>query len=138
MKIKFKMIIKAWLITASIAAIINLVWFYINTAKNGNPWSDVIGIIPILVMSFATIFIGSVIYWLMTFKIKKAEFIFAAFALIIATLSVMGHPNLKDGTPVPPEFRTMDIPMHFVAGILCAFLIPIISNRGKNNLKQDV
>ncbi|SIO49988.1 hypothetical protein [Chitinophaga niabensis] len=122
-----KTILKAWLITASIAAIINLVWFYINTAKNGNPWAEIIGVMPILVMSFSTILAGSLVYWLL----RKREWLFKTGAVIVTILSVMGHPTLKDGSAVPPAFRVMDIPMHFVAGLLCAFLVPFIAKRLK-------
>jgi hypothetical protein len=130
MKIKFKTILKSWLITAGITAAINLIWFYGNIAKTGNPWSDVIGLLPILVMSFATILIGSLVYWALSFFLAKAHIYFAVGAVIVATLSVMGHPKLSNGTAVPPEFRFIDMPMHFVAGFLCAFLLPAIC-RGK-------
>jgi hypothetical protein len=130
MKIKFKTILKGWLITASVTAAVNLLWFYGNIAKTGNPWSDVIGLLPILVMSFATILIGALVYWGLSIFLTKAHIYFAVGAIIVATLSVMGHPKLSNGATVPPEFRFIDIPMHFVAGLLCAFLLPAVC-RGK-------
>jgi ABC-type tungstate transport system substrate-binding protein len=124
-----KSILKAWLITASIAAAINLVWFFINTTKNGNPWSEIIGVIPILITSFVTILVGSLVYWLLSSKLKRGELIFQIGAVVITVLSVMGSPKLHDGSIVPAEFRMMDIPMHFVAGLLCAFLVPVLAKR---------
>lgn len=129
MKLKFLTVIKAWLISASIAAGINLIWFFINTAKSGNPWSDVIGVVPILFMSFTTILVGSLVYWLMSFKLQKARIIFVIGAIVLATLSVLGHPKLSNGAIVPPEFRIIDIPMHFIAGLCAALLIPEICKR---------
>lgn len=130
MKVKFITVIKAWLIAAGIGATINLIWFFINTAKNGNPWADVIGVVPILVMSFSTILVGSLVYWGLNLKLKKADLIFKIGAIVVMILSVMGHPKLSNGTLVPPEFRIVDMPMHFVVGLLCAFLVPAIC-RGK-------
>ena len=135
MKVKFKTLVKAWLITASTVAAINLLWFYANTAKSGNPWSDVIGLVPIIVMSFASNLIGALVYWLMSFFLSKAHIYFAIGAVILATLSIMGHPKLSDGSIVPPEFRFIDIPMHFVAGLLCAFLLPALA-QGNSLLKS--
>jgi hypothetical protein len=126
MNIKFKKVFKAWFITALIAATINVIWFYINTIA-GNPWSEILFINTVIITSFGTVFIGSLVYWSLTFKFKKADLIFAVGAIALTVLSVMGHPTLKDGTPVPGEFRVMDIPMHFVAGLLCAFLVPAIA-----------
>ncbi len=126
MKIKFIKIMKAWLITALIASAINVIWFYIAT-RNGNPWSEILFLNPVIITTFGTIFIGSLIYWLLTFLFKRAGFIFAIGAVTVTVLSVMGHPTLPDGTPVPIEFRIMDIPMHFVAGLFCAFLVPAIA-----------
>jgi hypothetical protein len=123
---KFKLIIKAWLITACITAAVNLTWFYCNTAIIGNPWSDVIGLVPILVMSFASILVGSMVYWLISFFLAKADLSFAIGAIIVTAISVAGHPKLSNGAIVPPEFRVIDIPMHFVAGLLCAFCVPAI------------
>lgn len=130
MKTKFKEIRRAWFIAACIAASLNLIWFYCNTAKSGNRWPDRIGPVPVLFMSFATIFVGALVYWLLSYYSAKAWIYFAIGSLIVAMLSVMGHPQLSDGSVVPPAFRFMDIPMHFIAGLACAFLVPAIC-RGK-------
>ncbi len=125
MKIQFKTILRTWVKVAGIVAAINLTWFFVSTSKTGNLWPDVIGVVPIIFMSFVTILIASFVYWPLSFKVKRADLIFAIGAIIIAILSVTGNPKLSNGAIVPPEFRVMDVPMHFVAGLCAAFLIPL-------------
>jgi hypothetical protein len=137
MKPTFSLVIRGWLISATIALILNLAWFFALTARTGNPYAEIIGPLPILVATVLPTFFAAVIYWLLTRRLRRADLVFILGAVVLTFLSILGQPQLHDGSIVPSHFRLIDIPMHFITGFSAAFLLPAIV-RGKTfNRKKE-
>ena len=121
--------VKAGLIAALSAAVLNNLYNLIYTVITGIDVSAVVNIASVTTASFIPILVGTLVYFVLTKVTARADMIFIGGAAALTILSLMGplSPTLPDGSATPPGFAALTIPMHFVAGLACILVLPRIS-----------
>lgn len=110
------------LVAGIIAAILNNLWNFIYPAIGGVSAPDVINVGSVTMMSIAPLLIAAVGYFVLSRFVDNATSIFQIGTVVLALLSLFGTFNPP--MPVPDGFAGLSAPMHIIAGLVGAFVIP--------------
>ena len=122
--------LKAALAAGVVAALLNLVYYFIYTSAVGigpspiNPVTTIgASVLPLLVAGVVYFFVGG--------KLKNGNTIFTIGAIVLGLLSLVSsfQTQLPDGTTAPEGFAILSGPMHLIAAIAAAFGIPFFVNK---------
>lgn len=122
--------LKAALAAGVVAAVLNLVYYFIYTAAIGigpspiNPVSTIgASIVPLIV--------AGVLYFFIAGKLKNGKTIFTIVTVVLGLLSLASsfQTQLPDGTTAPEGFAVLSAPMHIIAAAAAAFGIPYFANK---------
>lgn len=121
--------VKAGLIAALSAAVLNNLYNLIYTAITGIDVSAIVNVASITMASLVPILAGTLVYFVLTRVTAKADIIFIIGAAALTMLSLTGplSPTLPDGSATPSGFAALTIPMHFIAGLACILVLPRVS-----------
>ena len=116
------------LVAAALAAAANLGWRAAFSSVTGHPLPPAIDALSVAVASTLPVLLGAGIYLLLarSFAIATPLYALGAIAVAVASCVATFTPVLPDGTPAPPEFPTLAIPMHLIAGVIAAVITPLI------------
>lgn len=126
----------AGLVSGVASAVLNNVYSLAHAAITGFSIPAVIHVGSISGSSIVTALVGGLAFFVLAKFIvkdapKKRDMIFQIGAIGLALLSIVGSfgPTLPDGTPAPPQFAMLSAPMHVIAGVVAAFVIPKFATR---------
>lgn len=105
-----------------VAAILNNLWNLIYPAIGGVSVPDVINVGSVTLMSIMPLLIAAVGYFVLSRFMDNATPIFQGATIVLALLSLFGTFNPP--MPVPDGFAGLSAPMHIIAGLVGAFVIP--------------
>lgn len=105
-----------------ITAILNNLWNFLYPAIGGVNVPEVINAGSITLMSIAPLLIAAVGYFVLSRFMDNATTIFQGATIVLALLSLFGAFNPP--MPVPDGFAGLSAPMHVIAGLVGAFVIP--------------
>lgn len=119
--------LKAGLIASAAIAAVNLVYHFVYVAITGIALPPTIGPVQVIMSSFMPTLLASLGWFgLGKFFPSKAQTIFVVVVMALALLSIAGSFSdpLPDGSPAPAGFAVWSAPMHVVAGVFTAWLVP--------------
>lgn len=116
------------LLAAALAAASNLVWRAWFTPLTGYEVPEHLGVLPVVLASVLSVLLAAGIYLLLSRALTIATplYILGSLAVAAATCVAPLAPVLPDGAPVPEGFPLLAIPMHMLAGVMAAFVVPWI------------
>lgn len=119
--------LKAGLIASAAVAAVNLVYHFVYVAITGIILPPPIGPVPVIFSSFMPTMLASLGWFgLGKFLPSRAQTVFVVVVMALALLSITGSFSdpLPDGSPAPAGFALWSAPMHVVAGVFTAWLVP--------------
>lgn len=105
-----------------ITAILNNLWNFIYPAIGGVSVPEVINVGSVTLMSIMPLLIAAVGYFILSRFMDNATPIFQGATIVLALLSLFGTFNPP--MPVPDGFAGLSGPMHVIAGLVGAIVIP--------------
>ena len=120
----FVQALKGGAIAGAIAALINVVWYFIAQSLGSVPPPDFL--MGVVMASIFPLLIGASLFFLLTKFTGKGTMIFLVISGVFTLLSLFGtmQPTLPDGTPIPDGFVLLTMPMHLIAGGVAMWGIP--------------
>lgn len=105
-----------------VTAILNNLWNLLYPAIGGVSVPEVINAGSVTMMSILPLLIAAVGYFVLSRFVDNATPIFQIGTVVLALLSLFGTFNPP--MPVPDGFAGLSGPMHIIAGLVGAFVIP--------------
>ena len=105
-----------------VAAVLNNVWNLLYPAMGGVSAPEVINLGSVTLMSIVPLLLAAVGYFVLSRFVNNATTLFQAITIVLALLSLFGTFNPP--MPVPAGFAGLSGPMHVIAGLVGAFVIP--------------
>lgn len=105
-----------------VTAILNNLWNFIYPALGGVSVPEVINLTSISLASILMLLIAAIGYFVLSRFMNNATPTFQGITIVLALLSLFGAFNPP--MPVPAGFAGLSAPMHVIAGLVGAFLIP--------------
>jgi hypothetical protein len=123
-------------LSGGISAVLNNIYSVAHSSITGFSIPGVIHVGSISGSSVMTALVGGIGYFVLAKfiakdDVKKRTLIFQIGAIVLALLSCVGSfgSTLPDGTPAPAQFAMLSAPMHVIAGVVAAFVIPKFAER---------
>jgi hypothetical protein len=123
-------------LSGGISAVLNNIYNVAHSSITGFSIPGVIHVGSITGSSVMTALVGGIGYFILAKfiakdDVKKRTLIFQIGAIALALLSLGGSfgSTLPDGTPAPTQFAMLSAPMHVIAGVVAAFVIPKFAER---------
>lgn len=110
------------LVAGVITAVLNNLWNFIYPAIGGVSVPEVINLGSVTMMSMVPLLIAAVGYFVLSRFLPNATPIFQGLTIVLALLSLFGTFNPP--MPVPAGFAGLSAPMHVIAGLVGALVIP--------------
>ncbi len=117
----------AGLIAGGVAAVANLVYFFVYKTAAGMESTGMIEPASTIVSSLIPVVLASLGWFGLTRLIpKQANLIFIVVVAALALLSLGGsfQASMPDGSPAPAGFAGLSAPMHIIASLAAILLIP--------------
>jgi hypothetical protein len=116
------------LLAAAIASAGNLSWRAAFPSTMGYPVPELIGTDPVVLATSLAVLLAAGIYLLLARGLTIATPLYVIGCLVTAAASCVAAltPVMPDGTPTPPGFPELTIPMHLFAGLVAAVVVPIV------------
>ena len=116
------------MVAAAIAAAINVAWRDAYPGLTGYTVPDLIDPVSVVVASTLSIWLAAGVYLLLSraFVIATPLYVFGCLASAATSCIAPFTPVLPDGMPVPQGFPLLTIPMHLIAGVMAAIVVPIV------------
>ncbi|MDF9797099.1 cytochrome bd-type quinol oxidase subunit 2 [Catalinimonas alkaloidigena] len=113
-------------IAALIAIVLNNIYHLSYTEITGVSVVEVINVASVSIVTFVTLMLASLVYYALDRNTNKATTIFIVLAifLTICSMGTMAIPIFPNRDEVPEGFYGLSLPMHFIAGIVAAVVIP--------------
>ncbi len=94
----------------------------------GYPVPPLIDPTSVVVASVLSVLLAAGVYLLLSRGMAIATPLYVVGCLVTAAASCMATltPVLPDGMPVPPGFPLLTIPMHLIAGVMAAVVVPLV------------
>jgi Family of unknown function (DUF6069) len=105
-----------------ITAVLNNLWNLIYPAIGGVSVPEVINLESVTMMSIVPLLIAAVGYFVLSRFTSNATPIFQGITIVLALLSLAG--TFSPPMPVPAGFAGLSAPMHIIAGLVGALVIP--------------
>ena len=114
------------ILTGLAAVLINNAYFmafYQNTSFN---LLDHVNMFAITLASLFPCLIGALIYYGLTYYSEYPKVVYTVSGCVFLILSLLAPFSvfMPDGSPIPPGFRELTLPMHLVTGVLALLVIP--------------
>lgn len=115
-------------LAAAGAAAGNLAWRNAYPGVTGYPLPELIDPTAVIVASVLSVLLAAGVYLLLSRGLVIATPLYIVGCLITAAAScvVPLTPVMPDGNPVPPGFPLLTMPMHVIAGVMAAVVVPIV------------
>ena len=119
-------------LAAAVAAAGNLAWRAGFPSMTGLAVPDLIDTGSVVLASSLSVLLAAGIYLLLARGLTIATPLYIVGCLITAAASCVAPltPVMPDGSPTPPGFATLTIPMHLFAGLAAAVVVPIVTLAG--------
>ena len=116
------------ILAAALAAGGNLAWRAAYTSVTGNAVPDLLGVTEVVTASTLSVLLAAGIYLLLARGLTIATPLYIVGCLITAAASCVAPltPVLPDGSPPPPWFPLVAMPMHLFAGLMAAVVVPLV------------
>jgi hypothetical protein len=116
------------LVAAACAAAANLVWRGMFPGLTGYTVPQLIDPTSVVLATVLSVLLAAGVYLLLSrgFIIATPLYVVGCLATAIATCVAPFTPVLPDGMPVPAGFPLLTIPMHMMAGVIAATVVPIV------------
>ncbi|MGI8671689.1 MAG: hypothetical protein ACR2LU_03680 [Luteitalea sp.] len=120
-------------LAAALAVAGNLSWRAAFPSITGYVVPDVIGTIPVILSSVLSVLLAAGIYLLLARGLTIATPLYVVGCLAVAAAScvVAFMPAMPDGTAPPAGFPLLTIPMHLLAGLMAAAVVPLVVVTGR-------
>jgi hypothetical protein len=115
-------------VAAAGAAAANLAWRRAYPSMTGYPLPPIIDPTSVVVASVLSVLLAAGVYLLLSRGMTIATPLYVVGCLVTAAASCMAPltPVMPDGSPVPPGFPLLTIPMHLIAGVMAAVVVPLV------------
>jgi hypothetical protein len=115
-------------LAAALAAAVNLAWRRAFPGMTGHALPDLIDPASVVLASVLSVLLAAGVYLLLSRGFTIATPLYVFGCLLTAAVSCIAPftPVLPDGSPVPPGFPLLTVPMHVIAGLMAAIVIPIV------------
>ncbi len=115
-------------VAAACAAAANLAWRRAYPSMTGYPLPSLIDPTSVVVASVLSVLLAAGVYLLLSRGMTIATPLYVVGCLVTAAASCMAPltPVMPDGSPVPPGFPLLTIPMHLIAGVMAAVVVPLV------------
>lgn len=122
--------LKAALAAGVVAAVFNLVYYFIYTSAVGIGPSP-INPVTTAASSVIPLLIAGVVYYFVGGKLKNGNTIFTILSIVLGLLSLVSsfQTQMPDGTTAPEGFALLSGPMHLIAAAAAAFGIPYFATK---------
>lgn len=116
------------MVAAALAAAINLAWRNAYPGLTGNSVPVSIDPTSVEIATVLAVWLAAGVYLLLSraFVIATPLYVLGCLATAVTTCIAPFTPVLPDGMPAPPGFPLLAIPMHLMAGVVAAVVIPIV------------
>jgi hypothetical protein len=116
------------LVASASAAAINLAWRNAYPGLTGYTVPAAIDPPSVAIATVLSIWLAAGVYLLLSrgFVIATPLYVVGCAATAASTCIAPFTPVLPDGMPVPEGFPLLTIPMHLVAGLMAAVVVPIV------------
>lgn len=115
-------------LAAAVAVIGNLTWRATFPSTFGESVPAAIDTVSVTTATALAVLLAAGIYLLLARGLRIATPLYIVGSIVAAAASCVATftPFLPDGLPAPPSFPTLAIPMHMIAGLSAAFIVPIV------------
>ncbi|WP_291986446.1 hypothetical protein [Luteitalea sp.] len=115
-------------LAAAGAAAANLAWRDAYPGLTGYPVPPLIDPTSVVVATVLSVLLAAGVYLLLSRGLVIATPLYVIGCLITAAASCVAPmtPVMPDGNPVPPGFPELTIPMHLIAGLMAAIVVPLV------------
>ena len=119
-------------LAAMLAAAANLAWRSAYPGLTGYPLPSAMDPTPVVLASVLSVVLAAGVYLLLSrgFTIATPLYVVGCVATAIASCIAVLTPVMPDGTPPPPGFPLLAIPMHLIAGVIAAVVVPLVALTG--------
>ncbi len=116
-------------LAAVVAAAGNLAWRSAYPGLTGYPIPAAIDPSSVTTASTLSVLLAAGIYLLLARGMTIATPLYIVGSLVTAAASCVATltPVLPDGSPTPPGFAQLTMPMHMFAGLAAAVVVPIVA-----------
>jgi hypothetical protein len=116
-------------LAAACAAAANLTWRRVYPSMTGHPLPSLIDPTSVVLVSVLSVLLAAGIYLLLSRGFTIATPLYVLGCLLTAATSCVAPfmPVMPDGTPTPPGFPLLTIPMHMIAGVMAAVVVPLVA-----------
>jgi len=116
------------MVAAAIAAAVNVAWRDAYPGLTGNTVPDLIDPVSVVIATVLSILLAAGVYLLLSraFVIATPLYVFGCLTSAATSCIAPFTPVLPDGMPVPAGFPLLTIPMHLIAGLMAATVVPIV------------
>ncbi|WP_239490262.1 hypothetical protein [Luteitalea sp. TBR-22] len=116
------------MLAAALAAAGNLAWRSAAPSYTGQPVPALIDPTSVALASVLSVLLAAGVYLLLSRGLTIATPLYVLGSLLTAAVSCVATfvPVMPDGTPTPPGFTHLTIPMHMWAGVMAAVVVPIV------------
>lgn len=115
-------------LAAALAVAGNLAWRAAFPATYGTPVPAAIDETSVVTATALSVLLAAGIYLLLArgLRIATPLYIVGSIVTAAATCVATYTPVLPDGMPAPPTFPHLAIPMHMIAGLSAAIVVPLV------------
>lgn len=116
--------LKGGAVAGFIGAGLNHIWSFIAQAMGSMPPPGFT--VAVTVASVLPVVVGAVFYFVLARYVPKGALIWTVVGVVFMLASCYSPtlPTLPDGTPAPPGFALLAIPMHLISGVVALWGIP--------------
>lgn len=122
--------LKAAVAAGVVAAVLNLVYYFIYTSAIGIGPSPITPVTT-TASSLVPLLIAGILFFFLAKKLNNGTTIFTLVVVVLGLLSLYSsfQTQLPDGTTAPEGFAALSAPMHLIAAAAAAFGIPYFANK---------
>jgi hypothetical protein len=118
---------------ALVAAAGNLAWRAAAPQVTGHAVPAVLDPLPVTLASVGAVLLAAGIYLLLSRALGIATPLYIVGCMVVAVASSVAPlvPVMPDGTPAPDGLAPTGIPMHLIAGLSAAIVVPLVVRLGR-------
>ncbi|WP_396624569.1 hypothetical protein [Luteitalea sp.] len=116
------------MLAAALAVAGNLAWRSAFPAYSGYSVPALIDETSVTLASALSVLLAAGVYLLLSRGLTIATPLYVLGSLLTAAASCVATyvPVMPDGTPTPPGFTELTLPMHLFAGVMAAVVVPLV------------
>ncbi|MCZ6898629.1 MAG: hypothetical protein O7F74_00175 [Bacteroidetes bacterium] len=111
--------------------LLNNIYSIIYTQLTGISISEYVNITTITLASFLPCLLAGMVYFGLCFYTKNHRVVFIVGAIMFTLFSLLAplSSTMPDGSPIPPGFAGLTIPMHIISAALLLVILPSYYHR---------